>query len=397
MNQNSKRQDLANRLADHSMVILLSQNFSGIDHNFRYITQITDRDCAYIAVKKGNEWIQTLYIPPLDEHTLRWVGRMLTIEEAKEISGLDTKLKTAFENDVKKWISSGEIENIYLDLDAENYHALQPAYKYLEKLQKRWPTLQYRNVNPIIATLRMYKTEEEIQILRSAMNYTAGAIKHMMLSSKNARYEYELQAEFDYYLAKNGVKTSFVGISSHGNEFCLHYNAATGPIADGDLVLMDLAAEVEGYTVDISRVFPINGKFSEKQRAIYEIALAGNKAVRKAVRPGVKFSELLEICKRTSFEGLRDLGLLSDYSEIGKYFWHGVTHYIGLDVHDVGTYDVPIDQNMAFVIDSGLYIPEWKVGLRVEDNVVVTENGCEDLSASIPREMEEIEALLSCR
>ena len=175
----------------------------------------------------------------------------------------------------------------------------------------------------------------------------------------------------------------------------MHYANPMCALADGELILSDVGAVYDDYGTDISRVFPANGHFSERQAQIYELAYEANRAVMAHVRPGAYFPSLNPICRKVSFEGLKALGLLDDYADISRYVWHGAVHHIGLNTHDVGGYEDPIAENMVFTVDAGIYVREWGIGLRIEDNVLVTADGCENLSAEIPSTMEEIESLMS--
>jgi Xaa-Pro aminopeptidase len=209
--------------------------------------------------------------------------------------------------------------------------------------------------------------------------------------------EYELEAEFNSVLAAHGQRrTAFPSIIAGGERiFYLHYANPMSALADGGLILSDVGAAYDEYCTDISRVFPANGRFSERQAQLYQVAYAANRAVMAQVRPGVFFPQLNRTCREVSFEGLKALGLLDDPADIRKYVWHGVTHHVGLDTHDVGGYDEPMAENMVFVVDAGIYVREWGIGLRIEDNVLVTADGCENLSAAIPTTMEEIENLMA--
>ena len=160
------------------------------------------------------------------------------------------------------------------------------------------------------------------------------------------------------------------------------------------MILSDVGATYDEYCTDVSRVFPANGQFSERQAQIYRVAYDANRAVMEQVRPGVFFPQLNRTCREVSFEGLKALGLLDDFADIRRYVWHGAVHHVGLDTHDVGGYEEPMAENMVFTVDAGIYVREWGIGLRIEDNVLVTAEGCENLSAAIPGTIEEIESLL---
>ncbi len=168
-------------------------------------------------------------------------------------------------------------------------------------------------------------------------------------------------------------------------------------IGEGDLVLADVGAPFDHYHTDISRVFPASGRFSERQAQIYRVAYDANRAIMRAVRPGEPFSVCNRVCREVCFEGLKAMGLIGRFEDIGRYVWHGVAHHVGLDTHDVGGYDMPMAENMVFTVDAGIYVREWGIGLRIEDNVLVTEDGCRNLSASIPAEIPQIEALMGGR
>ena len=237
----------------------------------------------------------------------------------------------------------------------------------------------------------------EIEAVRRAMRITEAGIRRMMHAARPGRMEYELEAEFNAELAAHGQRrTAFPSIISAGERnFYLHYSILQGCAADGDLILTDVGAVYDEHGTDISRVFPANGHFSERQAQIYQIAYAANREIMAQVRPGAPFSMPYRVCKEVAFEGLKALGLLNDPADIRRYVWHGTTHHVGLDTHDVGGYEEPMAENMLFTVDAGIYVREWGIGLRIEDNVLVTAGGCENLSASIPATIEEIETLMA--
>jgi Xaa-Pro aminopeptidase len=245
--------------------------------------------------------------------------------------------------------------------------------------------------------MRTIKTPEEIEAVRQAMSITNAGIRHFLKIAKPGVMEYELEAEFNSVLAAHGQRrTAFPSIIAGGERiFYLHYTNPASVIADGELILSDVGAAYDEYCTDISRVFPANGRFSERQAQLYQVAFAANRALMDAVRPGVAFQSLNPIIRQVSFEGLKALGLLKDIADIRKYVWHGAVHHVGLDTHDVGSYQEPVAENMIFTVDAGIYVREWGIGLRIEDNILVTAAGCENLSAAIPATIEEIESLMA--
>jgi Xaa-Pro aminopeptidase len=229
------------------------------------------------------------------------------------------------------------------------------------------------------------------------MQITEAGIRRMMRVAKPGMMEYELEAEFNSELAAHGQRrTAFPSIIAGGERiFYMHYSNPMCVLADGELILSDVGSTYDEYCTDISRVFPANGHFSERQTQICQIAYAAKRAVMAQVRPGVPFPMLNRTCRKVSFEGLKALGLLDDFADIGRYVWHGAIHHIGLDTHDVGGYEQPMTENMVFTVDAGIYVREWGIGLRIEDNVLVTADGCENLSAAIPATIEEIESSMT--
>jgi Xaa-Pro aminopeptidase len=231
------------------------------------------------------------------------------------------------------------------------------------------------------------------------MQITAAGIRRLMRVARPGMMEYQLEAEFDSELAAHGQRqTAFPSIIAGGERiFYLHYANPMSALGDGELVLSDVGAVYDDYCTDISRVFPVSGRFSERQAQIYRIAYTANRAVMAEVRPGVFFPQLNRTCREVASEGLKALGLLNDLAEVGRYVWHGAVHHVGLNTHDVGGYEEPMAENMVFTVDAGIYVREWGIGLRIEDNVLVTAGGCENLSAAIPATMEEIERIMADR
>jgi Xaa-Pro aminopeptidase len=269
--------------------------------------------------------------------------------------------------------------------------------EFAKHVQSRHPHLVIRNSYPLLARMRKIKAPEEIDALRKAMQITEAGIRRMIRAAQPGMKEYELEAEFHAELVAHGQRhTAFPSIIAGGERiFYLHYANPMSPFADGELILSDVGAVYDDYGTDISRVFPANGRFSERQAQIYQVAHEANRAVMAEVRPGVFFPQLNRICREVSFEGLKALGLLEEFADIGKYVWHGVAHHVGLNTHDVGGYDEPMAENMVFTVDAGIYVREWGIGLRIEDNVLVTADGCKNLSATIPAAIEEIESIMA--
>jgi Xaa-Pro aminopeptidase len=277
---------------------------------------------------------------------------------------------------------------------------------------------QVVNLNQLVFEMRLIKSEAEINIMRHIGELSAKAHIAGMKASRTAQYEYQVEAEIWHYLAMNGCGAwAYNPIVGAGINACvLHYNENNQPLKQGDLLLVDAGGEWEGYAADITRTYPINGKFSAEQKAIYELVLASQKVGIDAVQVGTLYNGMHQKVVRVLTEGLIDLGLLKgsvdeciEKETYKAFFMHNTGHWLGLDVHDVGVYKIkdewrPLEAGMVLTIEPGLYIKEntpnvdskwWNIGVRIEDDVLVTKNGPEVLTKAVPKEVADIEALMS--
>jgi Xaa-Pro aminopeptidase len=369
------------------------------NRNFLYLTGVKQEQSALLLQKKGGLITECLFVTWPDREREVWTGRRFTEAEINEMSGVE-KIEDIddLNRTLNELLSFRNITTLWLCFDAlapERSYDLER--EFAKQIQNRHPHVAIKNSYPLLAKLRKIKALEEIDAIRRAMQITEAGIRRMMRLAKPGMMEYELEAEFNSELAAHGQRrTAFPSIIAGGERiFYLHYANPMSAIDDGELILSDVGAAYDEYCTDISRVFPANGHFSERQAQIYEVAYAANRAVMQQVRPGVFFPQLNRTCREASFERLKALGLLDDIADIGRYVWHSVTHHVGLDTHDVGGYDEPMAENMVIVVDAGIYIREWGIGLRIEDNVLVTAEGCENLSAAIPATIAEIESFMA--
>jgi Xaa-Pro aminopeptidase len=369
------------------------------NRNFLYLTGIKQEHSTLLLLKKGDLLSECLFVTKPDFEREIWTGRRLTDEEINKISGIEgVEDINNLNPTLDELFSSQQVMTLWLCFDAHaSEHSFDIERAFARRIQKRHPHIVIRNSYPLLAAMRKIKAPEEIDAIRKAMQITEAGIRRMMQVAKPGMLEYELEAEFDYELTAHGQRrTAFASIIAGGERiFYLHYTNPMSTLAAGELILSDVGASYDEYCTDISRVFPANGRFSERQAKIYQIAYTANRAVMEQVRPGAYFPQLNRTCREVSCEGLKALSLLNDYSEVSKYVWHGAVHHVGLDTHDVGGYQEPMTENMVFTVDAGIYVREWGIGLRIEDNVLVTANGCENLSAAIPATIEEIESLMA--
>lgn len=378
------------------------------DRSFVYLTGIQQKAAVLLALKGADAVEERLYILAPDTMAERWTGRRLKPQEAETISGIrDIRTVDRFEADLHALAAGGHyslrsasFENLYLDLFRVSASDIdRPAHKLLGLAQREYPYLKIENANALVRKLRLIKQSCEIEAMKKAEIITGEGILAMMKASKPGMYEYQYKAEFDYALSQHGPDgPGFPSIISAGaNNFCIHYYSYTGQALDGDMVLNDVGAQWDGHLTDVSRGWPCSGKFSDKQKLLYECALATSDHMFSIIRPGMKMADVDGNIRSYNAERLRDAGVLQDVKDVGTYMWHGGAHHVGYDVHDVVATPEVVAPGMVFCVDVGIYHEEWGIGFRLEDNCLVTENGCENLSAAIPRTIEDIEAVMRRR
>lgn len=405
----NNRKRLIEGIKDNSIVIMFAgeaphmsadANYNFVpNRNFYYLTGI-DRQKVILMMAKYNDRVsETLFIEKSDPVMARWVGERIKPEEAKEISGIE---KIEYIDDFKgvfNFTAGGKHEYLYLDLEKRAWDSpLSNSQEFAKDVKERYPQIMVKNIYDNIVDMRMVKSTEEINNIKKAIDITYDGIKNMMRNAKPGMMEYELEAYFDFSLKSHGVRQyAFNTIAASGkNGTILHYDDNNCKTEENDLILFDLGAQYEYYCADITRTFPVSGKFTKRQREVYDVVLKALTEIPKAMKPGIKFSELNIMCKRILADGARKLGLIKEDSELFEYYFHGVSHYLGLDTHDVGVYDkdFTLKPGMVLTVEPGLYIAEEAIGIRIEDDVLITENGSEVLSKDIIRTADEIEEFM---
>lgn len=406
----ARREEVFNKMERDSVLIL----FSGIEshvsadeyapfeanRNFFYLTGLRRDKMILVMDKAAAEPKTVLYIEEADPTVVRWTGKKVSAEEAKEISGIENvRFLDSFEGDMNRIMTREQVENLYFDCYREQFSDL-PDYN-AEKAKEfagKYLGTTIKNLHPIVAKMRMQKDADEVALIKEAIRMTDEGLKRVLKHLKPGQKEYQAQADFEYTIKYEGAeRPSFATIAGSGmNGTMLHYETNQDTCLDGDLLLLDLGAKYRGYCSDITRTYPVNGSYTERQKQVYNLVLKANRAVVKAAKPGMTLQELNEVCKRVLAEGCIALGLIKEESEIGKYYMHGVSHHLGIDVHDVSAVSEPKLKPGAVITDEpGLYIDEWRIGIRIEDDLLITENGCEVLSEAIMREADEIERFMA--
>ena len=410
-----RRNKLFNLLDDNSVTILFSgvgrkgsgdENYDFIPNkNFYYLTGIEQENSILLLIKNDGEKLSYLFVDEKDEKIEKWIGYKLTLKEARDISGVDNvAVRTTFDGKMLAFFDSNQkthekISKFYLDLEPElkiaESKSTQTFAKELEKQHK----VQICDVNNLVGSLRKIKSEAEIELIREAIQTTDLGLKHALLELKNGKYEYNLRNAFEFAVFEDqDSKLAFASIVASGeNATILHYPSQIDKIGKGDLVLFDVGAAKNYYAADISRTYPENGKFSDLQKKIYQIVLNCNKQTAKFMRPGITLFEANEFAKQFLAAECVEKGLISFKEEIGKVYYHSVSHYLGLDTHDCGAKDEKLVPGNVVTCEPGLYFKDLGIGVRIEDDVLITEEGSEVLSEGILKEVNDIEKMLRSR
>jgi len=374
--------------------------------NFFYMTGIERPGLVFLQKKDmQSKAMSRLYIERFDELTAKWDGAAMSKEQAKEISGLESyAYLDELYGHLARMIVGERIHTVYLDLENRSFFAPNtPELDFAELLRKKFPAVTIENAHPMFAGLRMIKSEYEVENITKAAKITGEGFKALLSNVRPGMKEYELEAHLDYTYKKNGCKDrAFRTIMAGGKNACvLHYSDNNCEIGENDLVLVDFGAHWNWYSSDVSRTFPASGKFTERQKLLYNIVLEGNKLILDMIKPGVAFGKLQESLQAYYVTELTKIGLIKDKSELSKYYFHGVSHMLGLETHDVGmgstagSNELILAPGMVLTVEPGLYIEEESIGIRIEDNIVVTETGCHNITADIIKEIDDIEAFMA--
>lgn len=371
-----------------------------VDRNFFYLTGI-DRENMILVMKKNylGQYSESLYIEPYDEVLAKWVGGRMRNAEATAISGVEQVLNVEnFDSGINNLVEGNRgLGKLQLYLDLWRYHKDQadtPAHTLAEKLQRKYPAVEILDIFGDMAAMRAAKGEEELVFMRQAQENTRIAIEDMMAYVRPGMNESELEGAFDFSLMKQGAREhAFTSIVAGGvRATILHYHENDQVLQDGELVLIDLGSASGHYCADISRTFPVNGKFTPRQKELYNAVLEAQQIVINNAKPGKTMTELNQLVIDYYESRLDDLGLRKDGKTVRDYYYHGVSHSLGLDTHDIcTTRERTLKPGMVITVEPGLYVEEEAIGIRIENDVLITEDGCVDLSKDILRTVEDIE------
>ncbi len=370
-----------------------------------------DQEESVLIIAPGhpNEQMQeALFLKETNEHIAIWEGEKLTKEQAYAISGIKTVYWLS-QLDAKLDEVAAETENIYLNKNMHSRSASQVQTcddRFRITISKKYPKKEVLEVAPIMHELRPIKSKTEIELMQEACDITEKGLRRILPLIKPGVMQYEIEAELMHeFLSNRSNGFAYQPIIGSGIDSCvLHYIENNKVCKDGDILLMDFGAEYANYASDLTRTIPVNGRFTSRQKKVYNSVLKVMKEAIKMLAPGTMFKHYNKEVGRIMELELINLGLL-DKNDIQKqdplkplykkYFMHGTSHYLGLDVHDVGRMDRPMETGMVFTCEPGIYILKEKLGIRLENDILVTENGPYDLMKNIPVEIEEIEELMN--
>lgn len=426
----SRRKKIAQWMQPHSVLILFSAEVyprSGDtdfpfrqNNNFYYLTGFNEPESVCVLVKDENNVEFILFNRPRDKEKEIWDGRRLGQEGAVKILGADRAFSIL---DVDSQLPEllANKTTIYFQIGYNESHD-QRVNDWLNKVRAKIRTginapTAIIDISHQLSEMRLIKSDDEIQQIKKVTHISAKAHARVMRCIKNLKTEQQVEAELMHEFLFHGCRTpAYPMIIGGGANACiLHYTENDAPLESGQLLLIDAGAEYQHYAADITRTFPINGTYSKEQRAIYEIVLNAQKEGIKQVKPGTPWNKIQDVMVKIITQGLVDLTILEgsvdkliETKAYRAFYMHNSGHWMGLDVHDVGAYKIDnewrlLEPGMVLTIEPGIYIPEntpnvdpkwWNIGIRIEDDILVTPEGCEILTQDVPKEIDEVEALI---
>ena len=336
-----------------------------------------------------------------------WDGKRLRANEATTISGIKTIVWVdVLDGMLQQWVHLADA--IYLDSnenDRKNNLLRTNEYRFIDEMKARYPLHTFCRAATIMKELRAVKTKEEVQVIQKAIDITEVAFRRLLQFIQPGVKEYEIEAEiYHSFLSQRATGVAYHSIIASGdNARTLHYTSNNNICKDGELILMDFGAEYGGYCADLTRTVPVNGKFTKRQKEVYNACLHLHDYAKSILKPGINILNYTDKVGEEATKQFLKIGLLSksdiknedaDNRAYRKYLYHGISHHLGIDVHDLGTRTAPITAGMVFTVEPGIYIKEEKMGVRIENNFWITKTGNQDLMKNIPIKAEEIEALM---
>lgn len=372
-----------------------------------WLTGISQEDSMVILYPDNpdKKYREVLVLVRPNEMKEKWDGKRLRKEEATAISGMTTIVwLDSIDGLLQPWIHLAD--TIYLDTNENDRKASLVRtrdYRFVDDMKARYPLHQYDRAAKIMKELRAIKTEQEIEVVKKAIEITGNTFRRVMQFVRPGVMEYEVEAEIVHsFLSQRAEGEAYGSIIASGDRArTLHYVSNNQECGDGELLLMDFGALYGGYAADLTRTIPVNGKFTPRQREVYNACLHLHNYAKSLLKPGISIVDYTEKVGDEATAQFLKIGLLKDEDfknedpdnrAYRKYLYHGISHHLGLDVHDLGTRTQPIQEGMLFTVEPGIYIEEEGIGIRIENNLWITKDGNIDLFEGIPITVEEIEA-----
>lgn len=414
------RKNLANRLKPKSVALFNSSDIMPTsadgtmpfiqDANLFYLSGIDQEESILLMAPDfpDERFHEILFLKETNEEIAIWEGHKYTVSEAQETSGVKTIMwLDKFESTLATIMA--ESDEIYLDTNEHIRNSSKvetQSDRFVKWCKEHFPLHGYNRIAPHLYDLRCIKSQFEIDQIQQACDITESGFRRILDKTHPGVWEYELEAEYSHeFLRKRSRGFAYDPIIASGSNACvLHYVENNQQCKDGDLLLMDVGAEYANYNADMTRTIPVNGKFSKRQRAVYDAVVRVKNAATALLTPGNMIPDYHKAVGEVMEKELVDLGLIStadiknqkaEWPAYKKYFMHGTSHHLGLNVHDVASIYKKFEPGMVFTVEPGIYIREEGIGIRLEDNIVITENGHINLMKNIPIEADEIESLMS--
>lgn len=336
-----------------------------------------------------------------------WDGKRLRAHEATAISGMKTIVwLDTLDGLLQPWVHLAD--GIYLDSnenDRKNNLLRTNEYRFIDEMKSRYPLHTFLRAAKLMKELRAIKTKEEVVVIQKAIDITEVAFRRLLQFIQPGVHEYEIEAEiYHSFLSQRATGVAYHSIIASGdNARTLHYNSNNNVCKDGEMVLMDFGAAYGGYCADLTRTVPVNGKFTKRQKEVYNACLHLHDYAKSILKPGITISNYTDKVGEEATKQFLKIGLLgktdiknedAENRAYRKYLYHGISHHLGIDVHDLGTKTDPITAGMVFTIEPGIYIKEEKMGVRIENNIWITKTGNQDLMKTMPIKADDIESLM---
>lgn len=374
-----------------------------------WLSGITQEDSMVILFPDNPDplYREVLVLVRPNELKEKWDGKRLRVKEAQEISGIKTIVwLDSLEGLLQPWVHLAD--NIYLDSNENDRRSVQlrsREYRFIDEMKARYPLHNFLRAAKIMKELRAVKTAHEVEVMQQAIDITDRTFLRLLKFIRPGVMEYEIEAEiFHSFLSQRATGPAYGSIIASGDRArTLHYVSNDQECKDGELVLMDFGAEYGGYCADLTRTVPVNGKFTKRQKEVYNACLHLHNYAKSILKPGISIVAYTDKVGEEATKQFVKIGLLSKQEvknedpanrAYRKYLYHGISHHLGIDVHDLGTRTEPVKAGMVFTIEPGIYIEEEQMGVRIENNFWITKSGSIDLMKNIPITTDEIEALM---